>query len=81
MIRAMSYISGKQAFLDDFVPKLRHKITLTSADGSVQLPEYVPPVLTLTVTFKEEHRLRLDWAIKGNPQPEGQPAEDVSIAA
>jgi superfamily II DNA or RNA helicase len=48
-------------FLDDFVPKLRHKITLTSADGSVQLPEYVPPVLTLTVTFKEEHRLRLDW--------------------
>ena len=38
------------------------KVAISSIDGSVSLPEYQPPLLTLLATFKEEHRLRLDWA-------------------
>ncbi len=51
-------------FLSDFVPGLRQKVTLTSADGSVRLPDYVAPSLLLTVTFRPEHRVRLDWSAR-----------------
>ncbi len=54
--------SDEHRFAADFVPQLRQKIQVTSIDGSVSLPESVPPVLHLTATFKEEHRLRLDWS-------------------
>ncbi len=50
-------------FLSDFVPGLRRKIALTSADGSVPLPDQVSPTLGLTVTFRPEHRIRLDWTV------------------
>ncbi len=55
--------SDEERFLNEYVPGLRRKITLTSADGSVTLPDHVPPTLELTVTFRPEHRLRLDWAV------------------
>ena len=48
-------------FLADFVPRLRQKINITSADRSVRLPDYVEPILGLTVNFRPEHRVRLDW--------------------
>jgi superfamily II DNA or RNA helicase len=51
-------------FWTAFVPQLRQKVTMASADGSVQLPEAVPPTLTLRVEFEPEHRLRLDWAVR-----------------
>jgi superfamily II DNA or RNA helicase len=50
-------------FLTDFVPQLRTKINITSADRSVRLPDYVEPVLGLTVNFRPEHRVRLDWSV------------------
>ena len=48
-------------FLADFLPRLRQKINITSADRSVRLPDYVEPILGLTVNFRPEHRVRLDW--------------------
>jgi superfamily II DNA or RNA helicase len=54
--------ADEHRFITDYVPQLRQKVAITSTDGSVSLPEYQPPVLTLLATFKEEHRLRLDWA-------------------
>ena len=54
--------ADEHRFTTDYVPQLRQKVAITSTDGSVSLPEYQPPVLTLLATFKEEHRLRLDWA-------------------
>ena len=54
--------NDEDRFLTSFVPQLRQKVPITSIDGSVEMPEYVPPLLRLTATFKEEHRLRLDWS-------------------
>ena len=51
-------------FWTDFVPQLRQKVALASADGSVRLPEAVPPTLTLTVEFEPGHRIRLDWGMR-----------------
>jgi superfamily II DNA or RNA helicase len=50
-------------FLTDFVPRLRQKISITSADRSVRLPDYVEPILGVTVHFRPEHRVRLDWTV------------------
>jgi superfamily II DNA or RNA helicase len=50
-------------FLTEFVPKLRQKITISSADRSVRLPGYVEPILGLVVHFRPEHRVRLDWIV------------------
>ena len=50
-------------FLTDFVPRLRQKINITSDDRSVRLPDYVEPILGVTVHFRPEHRVRLDWTV------------------
>ena len=51
-------------FLADYVPGLRQQLTLTSADGSVRFPDAARPSLGLTVTFRSEHRVRLDWSVR-----------------
>jgi superfamily II DNA or RNA helicase len=50
-------------FLTDFIPRLRQKMSLTSADRSVRLPDYVEPIVGLVVHFRPEHRVRLDWLV------------------
>jgi hypothetical protein len=50
-------------FLTDFVPRMRQKITITSADRSVRLPDYIEPILGLVVHFRPEDRVRLDWMV------------------
>jgi superfamily II DNA or RNA helicase len=72
-------------FLTDFIPRLRQKMNITSADRSVRLPDYVEPILGLVVHFREEHRVRLDWLVHYD-SPEGtrtyaidEPAERESI--
>ena len=55
-------VTDEHRFTTDYVPQLRQKVAITSIDGSVSLPVHQPPLLTLLATFKEEHRLRLDWA-------------------
>ena len=51
-------------FWTDFGPQLRQQVTLASSDGSVRLPEAVPPTLALTVEFEPDHRIRLDWMVR-----------------
>ncbi len=64
--------SDEERFLDDFVPALRRHAPVGSRDGSVALPVDVPPRLTLTVTPREEHRVRLDWSFRyATPGPGG----------
>ncbi|MBG6056586.1 superfamily II DNA or RNA helicase [Cryobacterium sp. MP_M5] len=48
-------------FLADFYPFLRRKLTLTSIDGSFDLPETPRPRLALQVTHRPGARLELHW--------------------
>ena len=48
-------------FLADFYPFLRRQLTLTSADGSFDLPETPRPRLALQVTHRPGARLELRW--------------------
>jgi hypothetical protein len=49
-------------FLEHYVPRLRRSIALSSTDGTVALPEIVPPVLVLTASFEPKQTLRLAWS-------------------
>ena len=51
-------------FWAEFAPSLRQHVPLTSTDGSVRMPDAVPPTLALTVSFQPDHRVRLDWAAR-----------------
>ena len=51
-------------FLTDFIPRMRQKMTITSADRSVRLPDYIEPTVGLVVHFRPEHRVRLDWIVQ-----------------
>ena len=51
-------------FLTDFIPRLRQKMTITSADRSVRLPDYIEPTVGVVVHFRPEHRVRLDWMVQ-----------------
>jgi superfamily II DNA or RNA helicase len=48
-------------FLADFYPFLRRQLTLTSTDGSFELPESPSPRLTLELTHQPRARLELRW--------------------
>ncbi len=64
--------TDEERFLDEYVPALRRHAPVGSRDGSVALPLDVPPRLTLTVTPREEHRVRLDWSFRyATPGPDG----------
>ena len=57
-------------FLTDFIPRLRQKMMITSADRSVRLPDYIEPTIGVVVNFRPEHRVRLDWVVHYDA-PEG----------
>jgi superfamily II DNA or RNA helicase len=48
-------------FMTSYYPRLRRGIEFTSADGSVELPELLPPALVLTATYAPKHSLKLEW--------------------
>ncbi len=48
-------------FLSRFYPSLRQRITVQSADGTVDFPEVEPPKLALHVRFEPGHVAVLDW--------------------
>ena len=54
--------TDEERFVADFVPALRRHAPITSRDGSVALPVDVEPRLRVTVTPRDAHRVRLDWA-------------------
>src|SRR5690606_4246942 len=48
-------------FLTGFYPPLRRRVTVTSRDGSVELPEPARPVLVVTADFDSPTLVRLAW--------------------
>lgn len=48
-------------FVTGYLPALRRVVPVSSPDGSIELPEPLPPVLVLTATFRPQHRLHLSW--------------------
>ena len=48
-------------FLSDYYPRLSRTITVASADASIMLPEFTPPVLVLTVTFRPKQSVKIEW--------------------
>ncbi|MDX6320813.1 MAG: hypothetical protein QOF52_671, partial [Propionibacteriaceae bacterium] len=56
--------ADEDRFLSDYYPRLRRKASVVSHDPTVQLPEYVAPVLHLKASFRPEHRIRLDWSFR-----------------
>ncbi|HEU5484367.1 MAG TPA: SNF2-related protein, partial [Microlunatus sp.] len=54
----------RDRFLSDYLPALRRAVPVTSTDESVELPAATPPQLALTVGFRPEHRVRLDWTVR-----------------
>ena len=51
-------------FWAEFAPSLRQHVPLASTDASVRMPDAVPPALALTVAFRPDHRVRLDWSAR-----------------
>jgi superfamily II DNA or RNA helicase len=49
-------------FLRSYYPAVRRAVQVVSTDRSVQLPEVAPPELAVTVTFRPDQRVGLDWA-------------------
>lgn len=53
--------AGVGEFLSDYLPELRGRLEILSADGSVELPALPPPLLILTASFEARHTLALHW--------------------
>jgi len=53
--------AAQPKFLDEFYPRLRRSVGVSSSDDSVKLPELEPPMLVLTVRATSEHLIRLTW--------------------
>jgi superfamily II DNA or RNA helicase len=60
--RAMEIPDGELSrFLSGYYPALRQVVTVMSADGSVTLPQVLPPRLAITVTFRPHHEVGVGW--------------------
>lgn len=49
-----------QEFVDHWFPRLHQRVSLTSGDGSIELPEVAPPEMVLTV-HHDDLTIRLEW--------------------
>ncbi len=73
----------KTLFLQEYYPRLRQRIEVDSSDGSVELPQIMPPVLVLTTSYTDD-ALTLDWhfdypvgeAVQRRPFRRGGPGSD-----
>ncbi|WP_286670229.1 DEAD/DEAH box helicase [Micrococcus porci] len=54
--------ADREEFLGRIYPRLRAALDVGSADASVELPEFEPPVLRLQADFRPGHRLVLRWS-------------------
>ncbi|WP_067434930.1 DEAD/DEAH box helicase [Nocardioides jensenii] len=50
------------SFVRDYLPRLRNSLPVTSSDGSIPLPDEVPPRLRLTVDWRTATEVGLVWA-------------------
>ncbi|SEP28705.1 DEAD/DEAH box helicase [Trujillonella endophytica] len=55
--------ADRARFLSAFYPVLRRALPVRSTDGSVQLPDVLPPQLSLSVEHTPGHRVRLGWSV------------------
>ena len=51
-------------FLTEYLPAVRRRAAVVSSDASVHLPGVAEPQLAATITFRPEHRVRLDWSVR-----------------
>jgi superfamily II DNA or RNA helicase len=51
-------------FLRDYYPGLQRSIEVVSTDASVSLPEVAPPRLGLTLTYRDGHRVGVEWGFE-----------------
>ncbi len=56
--------TDRARFLTGFYPALRRALPVRSSDGSVELPEVLPPQLGLQVDHAGNHRARLTWSVQ-----------------
>ncbi|RFU21175.1 DEAD/DEAH box helicase [Geodermatophilus marinus] len=56
--------ADRARFLGGFYPALHRALPVFSSDGSVELPEVLPPRLCLTVEHAPGHRARLTWTVE-----------------
>ena len=73
--------TDRERFLADVAPTIRHAAALGSADGSVPLPDPVPPRLVCTVSYRAEHRLRVDWSFSYDSDRGGPGAQEHDLDA
>ena len=52
---------GRDRFLDEFVPRLRRQLPIGSGDGSVEIPDEVPPRLVLEIRWQAPHEIETSW--------------------
>ena len=55
--------ADRERFIAEFLPALQRRVRLVSLDGSASVPEPPTPQAGVTITFRPEHRLRLDWFV------------------
>ena len=63
-------------FLREFYPSLRRRVTLTSADGSVDLPTPEPPRLAVRAAYGPGLRVAVDWFWR---YPFGDATRDIPV--
>ncbi|THJ66732.1 hypothetical protein E8P82_07265 [Arthrobacter echini] len=76
----------KSLFLQEYYPRLRRRIEVTSSDGTLELPRIEPPCLVLTTTYADD-ALVLDWhvdypvgdAVQRRPLRRGGPGSDDGL--
>ncbi|TQN42091.1 SNF2 family DNA or RNA helicase [Blastococcus colisei] len=56
--------ADRARFLTGFYPALRRALPVRSSDGSVELPEVLPPQLCVHVEHAAGHRVRLTWSVQ-----------------
>ncbi|PZA19208.1 DEAD/DEAH box helicase, partial [Modestobacter versicolor] len=54
-------------FLRDWYPGLRQAVPVISADGSMELPEVVPPRLAVEVRYPGDATVCLSWSVRYGP--------------
>src|SRR4051794_2425944 len=56
--------ADRDRFLTVFYPALTRALPVRSSDGSVELPEVLPPQLCVHVEHGAGHRVRLTWSVR-----------------
>ncbi|WP_324273592.1 hypothetical protein [Blastococcus brunescens] len=56
--------ADRDRFLTVFYPALQRALPVRSSDGSVELPEVLPPQLCVHVEHAAGHRVRLTWSVR-----------------